>query len=106
MFLFQSRDWVDVYSGRRSIRRGMATGCFNPATGLMFIPAGTYIGEVGDALLFQSRDWVDVYSGLIRTFRLWPARRFQSRDWVDVYSGHLLARRLQMFRLVSIPRLG
>ena len=37
--MFQSRDWVDVYSGRRRWPWAVAL------------------------LKFQSRDWVDVYSG-------------------------------------------
>ncbi len=37
---FQSRDWVDVYSGLAAHRREHTrVHSFNPATGLMFIPA-------------------------------------------------------------------
>ena len=38
-YKFQSRDWVDVYSGERNEYSLFANYSFNPATGLMFIPA-------------------------------------------------------------------
>ncbi len=60
---FQSRDWVDVYSGTF----GLTQHC--------------------QLLMFQSRDWVDVYSGFGLGKKLGYIRLFQSRDWVDVYSG-------------------
>ena len=59
---FQSRDWVDVYSG------------FSVA-----------VVECAFKL-FQSRDWVDVYSGFAHNPNCLSCS-FQSRDWVDVYSG-------------------
>ncbi len=37
--VFQSRDWVDVYSGPGVHAPNRAGVGFNPATGLMFIPA-------------------------------------------------------------------
>ena len=38
--MFQSLDWVDVYSGPCAIYSLLsASGRFNPSTGLMFIPA-------------------------------------------------------------------
>jgi hypothetical protein len=42
--MFQSRDWVDVYSGfsrSTGADNGASPASFNPATGLMFIPAST-----------------------------------------------------------------
>ena len=37
---FQSLDWVDVYSGFNLVSSGRCVSrCFNPSTGLMFIPA-------------------------------------------------------------------
>ena len=61
--------------------------CFNPSTGLMFIPA-YYVG-FGDQVIsvFQSLDWVDVYSGWIQARLSRLTIEFQSLDWVDVYSG-------------------
>ncbi len=60
---------------------------FNPATGLMFIPARMLTPMWGARLLFQSRDWVDVYSGNPSSTISTGLAMFQSRDWVDVYSG-------------------
>ncbi len=65
--MFQSRDWVDVDSGR------------------MLTPMW------GARLLFQSRDWVDVDSGSRHCINSGRSSKFQSRDWVDVDSGALLA---------------
>ena len=62
--------------------------CFNPSTGLMFIPASSiwpYLLRKKEK--FQSLDWVDVYSGIYRTVTLPSDVMFQSLDWVDVYSG-------------------
>ncbi len=107
---FQSRDWVDVYSGQGAKSCPKRLTSFNPATGLMFIPASEFRNDVTENPQFQSRDWVDVYSGMAcrchpsinRCFNpatglmFIPARSdtpgyrergFQSRDWVDVYSG-------------------
>ena len=61
--VFQSRDWVDVYSGF-PLREGFVSNwSFNPATGLMFIPADQSGRLENVDHRFQSRDWVDVYSG-------------------------------------------
>ena len=60
---FQSRDWVDVYSGSNTQHAKQTLAGFNPATGLMFIPAIRPFCEVSMKEVFQSRDWVDVYSG-------------------------------------------
>ena len=63
-YRFQSRDWVDVYSGSESRQFPVPLApCFNPATGLMFIPAGSSKFSSSALYSFQSRDWVDVYSG-------------------------------------------
>ena len=62
---FQSRDWVDMFSGGKSGRyTGLYSG-FNPATGLICSPAAELERRITAAqeLVFQSRDWVDMFSG-------------------------------------------
>ncbi len=82
--MFQSRDWVDVYSGPQHVLRN---------------------GHV--VVVFQSRDWVDVYSGPPKpTSATSPPQLFQSRDWVDVYSGTAGRAVFLGGVSVSIPRLG
>ena len=48
MELFQSLDWVDVYSGVYWRLEAVESGGFNPSTGLMFIPATLHL-----AILFR-----------------------------------------------------
>ena len=66
--------------------------CFNPSTGLMFIPADTDMDGYSDYVEFQSLDWVDVYSGFASPASPHNNAQFQSLDWVDVYSGQRPAR--------------
>ena len=87
-WLFQSRDWVDVYSGSAPRRPHLESAkSFNPATGLMLIPARCILHLVVDMSRFQSLDWVDVYSGEMSYGDVLDSVEFQSLDWVDVYSG-------------------
>ena len=88
--MFQSRDWVDVYSGTSLNCLASATTLFQSRDWVDVYSGLDYrLRTVDDRLdwLFQSRDWVDVYSGMSNNSGTSTTFLFQSRDWVDVYSG-------------------
>ena len=64
LWLFQSRDWVDVGSDAMKVCCCRATAGFNPATGLMLVRTAHKRIDQQKESVFQSRDWVDVGSDL------------------------------------------